>query len=124
MSTKSRSTKKIDAAQEAADSRFLDELTELAIKRRAELDAAQEAQRREEARAAREALRQAQLRKYIRNTFVPVCIAASICYLHGIDAVSYGVAKATVWIAGIYMIGNYIAYATRNRKRNWKGVQA
>lgn len=123
MSTKT-TKKKTDPAQEAAEAQFLDELTQLSIKRRAELDAYEENRRREEAKAARATLKKAQFRKYLVNTIAPVVAFGVVRFLYELGSVSRGFGLVAFWIALVYITGNTVAYATRNMKRQRKGCQA
>lgn len=121
-----------EAAQDAAERRFYEEINHHSKSNLKAMADAQEAQKREEARKAAEAaakarrarlekerrVREAQnWRKCLFLTFGPLMIAVAQAKLLASGLVPIWLSLPLVVIACIYSIHNFVAYATRNIRK-------
>ena len=119
-----RAAARADAAQEAQDDLFLDELNEMTKASRdmtARLEAAQR-RRRKELRDERREKRQAEAEDARRDTFMQriftaVCIMAAAIWLYTIEAVVLWLAATIAVIALLYIIVNTAGYYTRDKRK-------
>lgn len=119
-----RAEARADAAQEAQDDLFLDELNEMTKASRdmtARLEAAQR-RRRKELRDERREKRQAEAEDARRDTFMQriftaVCIMAAAIWLYTIEAVVLWLAATIAVIALLYIIVNTAGYYNRDKRK-------
>lgn len=115
-----RAAQRAEAAQDAADSRVYEDINRQGRENRAAIEQAQAKQQREEkitqTLANQEALQVKQWNSFMLRTYGTVLIAALFCYLFLHGGVQAWVAFPVMILAFVYIIVNFAAYITRNRK--------
>lgn len=125
-----RAARRAEDAQDADTLAFLAELNRKTAARLNEDYVAQTAQRREAARKATQTRRYANQYTYLQRTFYSLVLPIAMAVLLTFGVVPL-VPTVIVWIAaGLFIIVNFAAYATRNRRERealakaWKWIMA
>lgn len=113
-----------EAAQETASRAMCQEINFRSKWHQIENETAQANQRREKmvadqraARRAHDAKKAQQWSTFLKRTFAPVGIAAMLHILHAVGAIQLWLAVSGMVLTLVYIIVNYVAYATRNNRK-------